>query len=88
MDLFEVLSFLKESAPNPYTLFEKEAPQIAAKFNELVDAQRSSKVLDPKTKQLINIAIQTANRNPRGYFSMPKWQSRLALQEKKSLRQW
>lgn len=35
-------------------------------FNALVDAQRVLPGLDPKTKQLINLAIQTANRNPRG----------------------
>ena len=53
---------------NPFDVFEKECPEIAAKYNELVDAQRSRKGLDQKTKQLINIAIQTANRNPRGVF--------------------
>ena len=58
----------QEAAVNPYDIFEKEAPEIAAKFNELVDAQRANKALDQKTKQLINIAIQTANRNPRGVF--------------------
>jgi AhpD family alkylhydroperoxidase len=51
---------------NPFDLFQKECPELAAKFNELVDAQRNLKGIDPKTKQLINLAIQTANRNPRG----------------------
>lgn len=51
---------------NPYELFQKELPELAGKFNELVEAQVSLKGLDPKTKQLINIAIQTANRNPNG----------------------
>jgi AhpD family alkylhydroperoxidase len=51
---------------NPFELFEKECPELAAKYNELVEVQRSSKALDTKTKQLINIAIQTATRNPRG----------------------
>lgn len=51
---------------NPFELFEKECPELAAKYNELVEVQRSSKGLDTKTKQLINIAIQTATRNPRG----------------------
>nr|WP_245860031.1 carboxymuconolactone decarboxylase family protein [Methanosarcina spelaei] len=31
-----------------------------------MEAQKALKGLDTKTKQLINIAIQTANRNPRG----------------------
>jgi AhpD family alkylhydroperoxidase len=51
---------------NPFVLFQRECPELAGKFNELVDVQRLSKGLDPKTKQLLNIAINTANRNPRG----------------------
>ena len=51
---------------NPYDLFEKECPELAKSYNELVEAQRSQKGLDSKTKQLINIAIQTADKNPRG----------------------
>jgi AhpD family alkylhydroperoxidase len=51
---------------NPYEVFQKELPELADKFNELVEAQISLEGLDPKTKQLINIAIQTANRNPQG----------------------
>jgi AhpD family alkylhydroperoxidase len=51
---------------NPFDLFQEEFPELASKYNELVDVQRSSKGLDSKTKQLINIAIQTATRNPRG----------------------
>ncbi|AEG19298.1 Carboxymuconolactone decarboxylase [Methanobacterium paludis] len=51
---------------NPYEIFQNEFPELAGKFNELVEAQISLKGLDPKTKQLINLAIQTANRNPQG----------------------
>lgn len=51
---------------NPYELFQTEFPQVAARFNDLVEAQKSLKCLDSKTKQLINIAIQTANKNPQG----------------------
>lgn len=51
---------------NPYEVFQKECPELAASFNDLVAAQRDLKGLDPKTKQLINIAIQTANKNPMG----------------------
>jgi alkylhydroperoxidase/carboxymuconolactone decarboxylase family protein YurZ len=54
------------SEQNPFELFEKEFPEIAAKYDELVEAQRNQKGLDGKTKQLINIAIQTCLRNPRG----------------------
>jgi len=51
---------------NPYELFQKECPELAARFNDLIEAQKSLEGLDTKTKQLINIAIQTANRNQRG----------------------
>ena len=47
-------------------LFTEEFPDLAEKFDDLVEAQRHLEGLDQKTKQLINIAIQTANRNPRG----------------------
>jgi AhpD family alkylhydroperoxidase len=51
---------------NPMQLFKDEFPELAERFNQLVDAQRQVEGLDQKTKQLINIAIHTANRNPRG----------------------
>ena len=43
--------------------FEKEFPELAKKYVKLIDAQRSMKGLDEKTRQLINIGIQTANRS-------------------------
>jgi alkylhydroperoxidase/carboxymuconolactone decarboxylase family protein YurZ len=51
---------------NPFDLLKKEFPDIADKYDSLVEAQRAVKGLDPKTKQLVNIAIQTAVRNSRG----------------------
>ncbi len=51
---------------NPYEIFQKECPEVAARFNDLIEAQKSLQGLDAKTKQLINIAIQTANRNVKG----------------------
>ena len=51
---------------NPYEIFQKECPEIAERFNDLIEAQKALKGLDAKTKQLINIAIQTANRNVKG----------------------
>lgn len=48
---------------NPMEVFIEEFPQLASSFNELVQAQRSLEGMDSKTKQLVNIAIQTANRN-------------------------
>jgi alkylhydroperoxidase/carboxymuconolactone decarboxylase family protein YurZ len=51
---------------NPYEIFQKECPELAERFNNLVEVQRSLKDLDQKTKQLINIAIQTSTKNPRG----------------------
>jgi AhpD family alkylhydroperoxidase len=51
---------------NPYEIFQKECPELAERFNNLVEVQRTLKGLDPKTKQLINIAIQTSTKNSRG----------------------
>jgi len=51
---------------NPYEIFQKECPEVAARFNDLIEAQKSLEGLDAKTKQLMNIAIQTANRNAKG----------------------
>lgn len=51
---------------NPYEIFQRECPEVAACFGDLIEAQKRLKGLDAKTKQLINIAIQTANRNPKG----------------------
>ena len=51
---------------NPYEIFQKECPELAERFNNLVEVQRSLDGLDTKTKQLINIAIQTSTRNPPG----------------------
>jgi len=51
---------------NPYEIFQKECPEVAARFGDLIETQKALKGLDTKTKQLINIAIQTANRNPKG----------------------
>ena len=41
-------------------------PELAERFNNLVEVQRSLKGLDPKTKQLINTALQTSTKNSRG----------------------
>ena len=51
---------------NPYEIFIEECPEVAARFDDLIEAQKALKGLDTKTKQLINIAIQTANRNAKG----------------------
>ncbi len=41
-------------------IFQKEAPEVAAAFNGLIQALVASKGLDQKTKQLIYIAMKTA----------------------------
>jgi len=41
-------------------LFQKEAPEVAAAFNMLIMSLVASKGLDPKTKQLIYIAMKAA----------------------------
>jgi alkylhydroperoxidase/carboxymuconolactone decarboxylase family protein YurZ len=61
---------------DPFEIFQRECPDLAMKFDELVDAQRTLRGLDDKTKQLLNLAIQTANRNPRGV----KWHALMARQ--------
>nr|WP_243686809.1 carboxymuconolactone decarboxylase family protein [Methanobacterium formicicum] len=58
---------------NPFQIFQEEFPDLAGSFNELVDAQRSLPGMDPKTKQLVNIAIQTANRNLSGLRCIQSW---------------
>jgi len=57
---------MKNTNQNPYEIFQKECPEVASRFNDLIEAQKALKGVDAKTKQLINIAIQTANRNPLG----------------------
>ena len=45
---------------SPMELFHKEAPEVADAFNGLIQSLIASKGLDPKTKQLIYIAMKTA----------------------------
>ncbi len=49
-------------------LFARECPDLARALDRLIDVYRSGKGLDAKTRQLVNIGIQTATRNPRGVF--------------------
>ncbi len=51
---------------DPFELFHEVCPELASRYEELVEAQRVQPGLDAKTKQLVNVAIQTANRNPSG----------------------
>jgi alkylhydroperoxidase/carboxymuconolactone decarboxylase family protein YurZ len=51
---------------NPFEQFMQECPTIAGAYGALVQAQAATDALDPMTKQLINIAIQTAQKNPVG----------------------
>jgi AhpD family alkylhydroperoxidase len=51
---------------NSYQLFKEELPSLFENFNQLVEAQKDLPGLDPKTKQLVNIAIQTAHHNLNG----------------------
>lgn len=45
---------------NPMDLFQKEAPDVATAFNDLIMSLVSRKGLDGKTKQLIYIAMKAA----------------------------
>ena len=64
-------------AANPMEIFESECPDLAQRLEELVEAQRARAGLDAKTKQLVNLAIQTVNRNPRGVW----WHASMARGE-------
>ncbi|GAB3424506.1 carboxymuconolactone decarboxylase family protein [Niabella aquatica] len=45
---------------NPLEIFHKEAPEVAAAFDGLIEALKSSPGLDAKTKQLVYIGIKSA----------------------------
>jgi alkylhydroperoxidase/carboxymuconolactone decarboxylase family protein YurZ len=45
---------------NPMELFQREAPEVAKAFDELIMSIVASKGLDPKTKQLVYIAMKAA----------------------------
>ncbi len=45
---------------NPMEVFQREAPEVAAAFGGLIQALVASKGIDPKTKQLIYIAMKAA----------------------------
>ena len=45
---------------NPMEIFKREAPEVAEAFNGLIMALVASKGLDPKTKQLIYIAMKAS----------------------------
>ncbi len=66
-----------EAQPDPYQVFETELPELAERFDAIVQAQIAQPGLDAKTKQLVNIAIQTSNRNPRGVM----WHAMMARQQ-------
>jgi alkylhydroperoxidase/carboxymuconolactone decarboxylase family protein YurZ len=45
---------------NPLEIFQKEAPEVAAAFDGLIEALKKSPGLDAKTKQLVYIGIKAA----------------------------
>jgi alkylhydroperoxidase/carboxymuconolactone decarboxylase family protein YurZ len=45
---------------NPMDVFQREAPEVAAAFNGLIMSLVASKGIDPKTKQLIYIAMKSS----------------------------
>jgi AhpD family alkylhydroperoxidase len=66
-----------ETTMDPFQLFHQEFPALAERFDALVDAQIEVEGLDRKTKQLINIAIQTANRSVHGL----SWHAAMAVKQ-------
>ncbi|MDZ4172344.1 MAG: carboxymuconolactone decarboxylase family protein [Methanobacteriaceae archaeon] len=51
---------------NSYQLFKEELPSLFENFNHLVESQKDLPGLDSKTKQIVNIGIQTAHNNLNG----------------------
>jgi AhpD family alkylhydroperoxidase len=49
-----------EKQESPMVIFQREAPEVAAAFNGLIMSLVASKGLDPKTKQLIYIAMKAS----------------------------
>jgi alkylhydroperoxidase/carboxymuconolactone decarboxylase family protein YurZ len=45
---------------NPMELFQKEAPEVAAAFSNLIQSLVATRGLDQKTKQLIYIAMKAS----------------------------
>jgi AhpD family alkylhydroperoxidase len=52
--------FVNSMHENPMEVFQKEAPEVAAAFNGLIMSLVASKGIDPKTKQLIYIAMKAS----------------------------
>ena len=46
---------------HPMELFQREAPEVAAAFNNLIQALVASRGIDQKTKQLIYIAMKASS---------------------------
>lgn len=53
---------------NPLSTFQAEAPEIAAAFNGLVAALKTSEGLDEKTKNLIYIGIKATLGDPTAVY--------------------
>ncbi len=45
-------------AKSGYQLFQEESPEIAAAFNKLIEALAKPSAVDPKTKNLLYIAMK------------------------------
>jgi AhpD family alkylhydroperoxidase len=66
-----------ETTMDAFELFHREFPALAERFDALVDAQIEVDGLDRKTKQLITIAIQTANGTVHGL----SWHAAMAVRQ-------
>jgi alkylhydroperoxidase/carboxymuconolactone decarboxylase family protein YurZ len=66
VDSYTNLVIMQLMERNPMEILVREAPCTAAALDAIVDAIKTDSGLDPRTAQLINIGIQTANRNCRG----------------------
>ncbi len=53
---------------NPMDIFQKEAPEVAAAFDGLIEALKATSGLDAKTKQLVYIGIKASMADPTAIF--------------------
>lgn len=53
---------------NTLEIFEKEAPEVAKAFDQLINTLKDTTGLDAKTKQLIYIGIKSALGDPNAIF--------------------
>jgi alkylhydroperoxidase/carboxymuconolactone decarboxylase family protein YurZ len=57
---------MNSMSKNPMEIFQNEAPNMAESFNSLIMALVEHEGLDPKTKQLMYVAMKTSMGDEKG----------------------